>query len=493
MLGAVLTPLTRRLLPLAALAVLLPACGGGGGGTAAAVGGSASVVPASAVAYVTVDTDLSSSQWNAVDELLNRFPAKARLLTMLRASFEEDAKVSWENDVKPALGDTLDVVVIDTGSGPRPVFLVQPNDEGKFDSLVQKLNESEPGDDAVTGEFEGWRLIADKQLEIDAFREAASGAKLADDQSFEDAISDLDDEALVKAYVDGKQLRGQLEQALGGLSGGQDAQKALGELQTGAMQLVAQDEGFELSAIARGSMGDDSLEQYTPELLDVVPAGALLVASFRGGTQSAQMQAGLGPALGMAPQLAPLLNGLKELGPLLANENALYVLSGFPIPEVTLIAQPQNADRGVASVRKIAGTVGSLAGAASFRPTQLDGVAATEMDLGEFSLFFGKHDGRVFVSTSRRVVEQLKGGGEKLAGDPIFEEASQAAELPDQTAGFLYVNLKDTIPLIESLAQLSDERLPPDVTTNLRHLRSFIFHATSEAQETRVTAFLGIR
>src|SRR5947199_7456725 len=99
----------------AALALLATACGGAS--STSASGGSttagAAVTPASAPIYVSIDTDLSSGQWQSVDKLLDKFPGKQKLLTQLQTSFEKSAKVSWENDVKPALGGELDIAVLD--------------------------------------------------------------------------------------------------------------------------------------------------------------------------------------------------------------------------------------------------------------------------------------------------------------------------------------------------------------------------------------------
>src|SRR6266850_2203665 len=85
-----------------------------------------------------VDSNLSSGQWNAVDGLLKKFPSSDRLLAKLRQQFEARSKVSVD-DVKAAVGDELDVVVL-PGAKKRYVGLTQPRDQAKFDVLVKKLN-----------------------------------------------------------------------------------------------------------------------------------------------------------------------------------------------------------------------------------------------------------------------------------------------------------------------------------------------------------------
>ena len=64
--------------------------------------------------------------------------------------------------------------------------------------------------------------------------------------------------------------------------------------------------------------------------------------------------------------------------------------------------------------------------------------------------------------------------------------------MPDQTSGFLYVNLKDSISLVEGLARLGGSTLPAEVVDNLRPPRTFIAWATLGETESSLTAFLEI-
>ena len=77
-----------------------------------------------------VDTDVSSGQWQAVDALLAEVPAHDALLTKLQQSFEQKTKLSWADDVKPALGPELDLVVLPAAANGKPelVGLAQPAD-----------------------------------------------------------------------------------------------------------------------------------------------------------------------------------------------------------------------------------------------------------------------------------------------------------------------------------------------------------------------------
>ena len=61
---------------------------------------------------------------------------------MALAELEQD-DVDFEQDVKPALGPELDIVVLDLGQGadapdPEVVALLQPGDPAKLDALLEK-------------------------------------------------------------------------------------------------------------------------------------------------------------------------------------------------------------------------------------------------------------------------------------------------------------------------------------------------------------------
>src|SRR5690242_8329755 len=86
-------------------AAVFAAVGLGSGTKAAPVlGGGAEVAPANTAAFVALDTNLDSAQWQTLDGLLAKFPGYDRLLGKLRQGFEQKTGLSWANDVKPALG-----------------------------------------------------------------------------------------------------------------------------------------------------------------------------------------------------------------------------------------------------------------------------------------------------------------------------------------------------------------------------------------------------
>src|SRR5204862_6761321 len=98
---------------LALVAVTAAACGGGGGGgkSSGALPGGASVVPASAPVFISINSDFSSDQWSKATTLAKRFPGLPDLLANLEGQLKQE-NVSFERDVKPALGPEVDVVFL---------------------------------------------------------------------------------------------------------------------------------------------------------------------------------------------------------------------------------------------------------------------------------------------------------------------------------------------------------------------------------------------
>lgn len=476
-----------------AAAAALVAAAGCGGSTTGSGGSAAGLVPATAPVFVSVDTDLSSDQWSAAQSLLDKFPGKDRLLTQLRRSFEQSSNgVTW-SDVKAALGPEVDVAVLGLGPSPDVVAFVQPSDSGKFDALLKKGNQTGP-DKLYAIDYQGWKVLSDSQARLDAFRQAAdsSGQKLSDSASYQDASGKLPGSALVKAYANGSALTAALKQRLQPLKA---ATGSTGKLDWISADLAAQSDGLKLDAFTKSEGGAAKTPApYTAKLTNEVPAGALLYASFNGqGFNGASMHGAMN-GLRSLPQAAPLLPILQQLGPIFGHENALYVRPGAGIPEVTLVAQPDSPQQGLAAIDKLVGTLGQSAGGQlKPKPITVGSVSAKELNLGRFSIYYGAVGGKVVVTDTQQAFQDLQASGQKLADDPTFQEAQKAAGMPSQTNGFLYVNLKDSIPLLESLAQLGGTQIPPMVTDNLRPLRTALAWASASGGEGRSTLFLEVK
>jgi hypothetical protein len=468
-----------------AFALLLAACGGSSSTKSSSAAGGASgaeATPADAAVFVSINTDLSSSQWTTMNKLLDKFPGKDKTLADARQSFETDSGVNWDTDVKPALGPELDFVVLDASDIGGEVALTQPKDQGKFDALVAKANAKKAGS-VVTEKVGDWTVISDKQASIDTYKQRASGKKLSDDATFKTATGELGADALAKAYVNGPQVQQALQARAGAA--------AQGTFDWAVAELVAQDDGVKLDGTFKGQplKGVQQPAAYEPKLLGSVPSGALVVLDFKGGSSLDSLDSAAGAGV---PQLQSAMGFIKQLTPIFKNETVLSVSPGTPFPAVTLVAEPDNAEQAVAAIDQLVAQFGALAGGAKAQPTTIGGHPVKELNLGQFAVDYGVIDGKLVVTSSRQAIVSF-GKGASVNDDAAFKDAKSASGMPDQTSAIMYVNLQDGLPLIESLSQLSGNTIPANQSENLRPLTSFIAYGTGDSGTGKFTAFLQIK
>lgn len=494
---------------VAAATVLTAAgCGGAGGpGSGADLGGGASVVPANTVAFVALDTDVSSGQWQAVDQLLRKFPGHDQLLLQLQKSFEQKTSLSWNDDVKPALGSELDVAVL-PGAKPQLVVLTQPADAAKFSALLAKLQQGSNGG-GFSRQIGGWTVAAESTAALDAVQNAT--ATLAADNTFQDANGHLAGDSLARAYANGAEA----QQLLGSLPGQSEVTATTPTIrharngtvqgipvvapqafQWGAADVVAVDGGLKVEAFARSaapvaailqksSLAETPIQPYTAHLVDEIPAGALFVADFQvtQGEFELTDPTKLPKPIQQLLQAAPQLSG--QLDSILGGETAIYVRPSLPVPEVTLVTQPADTQAAVVALDSVVAALkNAAAGAAGPLGTVAGGVQVYHALLG----------GELVVSTSQQGIADLRSAGPRLSADPVFTGAMQAAAVPRQTTGFVYVNLEATLPLVEGIAALAGVTLPPALQgSGLQPLQTLTAFADRTRDESSFTVFLAVK
>src|SRR6185312_16346823 len=100
--------------------------------------------------------------------------------------------------------------------------------------------------------------------------------------------------------------------------------------------------------------------------------------------------------------------------------------------------------------------------------------------------------GKVLVSTSRARLDDALGDGKKLSDDTVYQDALDASSTPNETSGFVYVNLKLALPLILGI-EGSQKDLPPDVLANTKPLESAILYTKQDGKRTTISGFLTIK
>jgi hypothetical protein len=450
-----------RLAGVAVVVALAAGCGGGGGGSASSAD---SMVPADALAFVTIDTDTASGQVSSALKILNKFPIKTRAEQQLRASI---TKSGLDFDaLTSSAGSEVDIAVITVNGKPQTVGLAKPSDEKAFDAQLDKSSTNH-------ATKQGWTVFADGQATLDAFT-SGSGSTIADDAAYQAATKTIpaDGDAIARFYASAAGAQTALGAAKTNLGSSAGSLKSFAGASWTAGALTSEDGAFKLEVHAKSQ----SLTS-TPSgngLAERIPSGSIVALALQGGGRTIPASAheqlsALGQQLGVdLPALVSALNG-----PVIA-----YVRPGIPLPEVTIAARP-------AQPRPAAAAIGALlarfAGGTQAVPTKVDGGTLTKMDLGPVALYYGVNDGQLVVTDSSNALAELNGSVGRLSGDAVFKEAKDGAGMGDSTQGFLYVDIKDALPALSGFAQLANQNLPPQVEPNLRPLRSALLFGSSDA------------
>jgi hypothetical protein len=479
----------RRLLPFLVLAALLAGCGSASktSSSGGSIPAGASVVRSGALAFVSVDSDTGSSQWQQLDKLAQKFPGRDQLVSRLQQQFSAQG-VDYENDVKPALGPELDVAAFSSQNAiATAVALTKPDDPAKFKALVAKLNTS--NHKAVYREVDGWYLLASSQAAI--AQALAGGGTLADDANFKQAMDKLPGDSLVKVYADGQRLNAAVKRS--GSTGQVDPSSlGLDKLQYVAAAATAEDQGLHVQGASSG--GTAGAADFASALIGGVPGDAFALLDFKGEGTTDQLE-----KLSKNPQAAAALEHVQQaIGvsydrvlALFSGEAAFYARAGVGIPELTLALAPKDADAALATLDKIAAHLAARTGGQVQSGTQ-GGHPAKTLDLGKFQVHYGAVDGKVLVTSGLSGIADY-GQGDHLGDSADFKEAKDAAGMPDSTGGFLYLDVKDALPLLEGLASLSGQTIPSSTTDNLRPVRALLAWSNASGDSRTFDAFLEIK
>jgi len=475
---------TLALLLLAAACLLAAGCG-----SASSQGdGAASIVPASVVGYVAIDSNPNSSEWQLADDLAGRFPAKQNAVASLEGGFRSATGLDFQHDVEPALGPEIDVVWLDLDNGGRDVVaLTQPADRAAFERVVKAAN-----GDLATDSVDGWEVMSARPETIDAFKKlvAAGGATLDDDPGFEQAMGAFPPDALVRAWLDGASATARLRASVP--AGEADLFDKLGTLDWLAASLSTSAEGVRLDVSVRGEPGSlirssaGGTGGFHPSLAARLPSNAFAYLAFHG---TKAMFSGIesNPALA-GPRLASVRSLLADVGALLAGENALYVRPGSGhLPEVTLLAAPSSGTDGAATLDRI---LHDLKLDDRLQRGIVSGADARAVPLGgSVRLHYANVGGKLVVTDLPAGIAGVEHPVSSLAGSDPYRDAVRASGMPDKVQSFLYVNVRGGLGVVQ---RLSGARIPGSVERDIAPLKSALMYAATRPSEVQLTFFVRI-
>ena len=480
-----------RSLTVFVVAVLSLAVGCGEQDAASGPSG-ALIAPASAAVFVSIRTDSGSNQWQQAEDLIAKFPDGRRAIDSILSELS-DKGVDFEQDLQPALGPETDIVGLDLSGEGEFVGLTQPEDTQKLKDVLAKVDTK-----TVTREVDGWTAFSDSESALDHFQSAREGGTLEGSSDYQDAVGQVNEDALALVYVNGSALQKELP-ANGGVPPQAFDSVFGGKVPSMAISLAAQEDGAKVEGAAL--LTDENLavapDNFKAGLPDEVPGGALVYVGFNNLEQAlsayrdALAEADPDVDRDIARIEAEVGVSLEEdVFPLFAGEAALYVRPGFLIPEVTLVTQVDDEQAAVATVDKIVKALAEyLPAVQHVNEVQIDGIDAKEVAVSPpVSVYYAAFDGHLVVTTSRDGIAQLRQDGDRLADDSSFKDALEQAGTPDETAGFAYVNLHDAIPYVLNYVGT----VPEEVRRNIEPLESLVLYSSKDGNTLKFAGFLGV-
>ena len=499
---------------LLVVALVAAACGGSdststnnlaGIGEGGATPPAAELLPADVPVLVTINTDLSSEQWQLAEAIVDKFPASQELIDRALVDLAGEG-LDFETDIRPALGPDVTIAVLEvSGDDPPVAVILKPADAARLESLLMRNQSEDPDNAPVWRVVEESYVLADDEATLDTLLAGAEQAPLTDDDRFKDVMESLPGDSLARVWISAAVTDEIVAQAAAENPSGLEALESLAGIDQGTFEgagvaLLAAEEGVRFVGISK-SVDAPETGTGTAEILELAPAGALAYVSLHDLRQSLEQVIDL--ALAEQPdaeqQIAQAEALLRltiedDLLPLFENEHAVYVRPGVPIPEVTVVLSPDDPDAAVELVKQF-GALAAIGGLDLQSDTvDIGGTAVEQLGFNGVTLYIGSVEGRVVITTAEAGITDF-GGADSLGEDPRFADVASAAGLPGETAGFAYVDVAGIVELVTFgglLGALGGNDIDPEVLRNLDPLGAAIVYGTSSADEQQFAGLLTI-
>jgi hypothetical protein len=243
-------------------------------------------------------------------------------------------------------------------------------------------------------------------------------------------------------------------------------------------------------------------EPFETELPNRVPAGAVVYIGFN------DLEGQLSALKEFLAQVRPdfdrdLARVEAELGlslegdvfPLFSGESALYIRPGLLIPEVTLVTRVDEENMALGTMEKLISELRTRAGLVEpSEKVEIAGVPVVESRVKgtPVSIYYAAFDGQLVVTTSRDGIAALREEDNRLADDPDFRDALEAADIPDETTGFAYVNLQGAVANLLGFAEMGGATLPSELQANLEPLQHLVFYGSKDGRTLKFAGFLAV-
>jgi hypothetical protein len=425
-------------------------------------------VPSGAIFYGSIN--VGGDQWQAAMKLAQKVPAFSSLLqSALNQKTDLPQLASALGSKVAAVGVSSDT---STSGQDLVVGMSNPSDSKKLEDLLAKTDPK-----PVVRELDGWTVWGSTKS-LDLLEQELKQGKLVDSDGYKQALKAEPDDGLMWAFVDGS-AAGKALASLGSQSSG--SLGILGSLQGLAGSTTtfkwlagsgkATDNGLLFDGILEG--GPAATANAGP-ILKALPADSALIADI--------------DLSGLAKQLAGSSSSpipgvdAKQLGELLGGELGLSV-SGGAQPVLTVALQPKDIASATSLVQTLLTQLSALTGKAP-EQLQVAGTTVTKVSLGSLGLYVGRLGDALLLTTSEAGFTDPRG-----AGGAAFDAAKKALGMPDKTAGFVYVDLKQLSQLAAAASSLG-LKLPSQDAQALQGLSSLLFYAEPQKGQMHLKGIL---
>jgi hypothetical protein len=486
-------------------------------------------VPTDAAVYAHVTVNSDSHQWELAEDLRDELPNLTALLQSDTSTLAIPAArpIDLGREVLPWAEDDIALIGVPGPKGSVPqTYVVGVGDAAKADQFLAGLS---PGGKSKQTKVDGGTLtvystglatgrIGEAALfgNIEAVR-AALDAKdgRAPELSGSEQGSSLEalpDVRLAELYLS----RAGVERTLAGRQGGAtqlDTFVDYGATTGMAASLRLRDDGVEVHLVSRL---DSKLEQRSPTVFATLPQFEPGLADEAGSRAIGYVGVGeLGPAInealatagagaqGLAGSLRVLAQNLqreagvdpfKDLLPALGGQAALVAEPTDDVPYASLIVDgvdQKKANDALASLqRPLLRAVASGPQVPSFQTTDVDGVQVHSVQVSpSVNLSYGVFDRKLVISTQPAGIEQVRSGGDELAGSGAYEAATD--RLPDRVSALVFLNLDEVFGLAQQ-AGLATDPLYASLSEDISRIGSLGLAVNGSKSELRSELFLAI-
>ncbi|MGN6872762.1 MAG: DUF3352 domain-containing protein [Solirubrobacteraceae bacterium] len=438
----------------------------GGSGPVPPATGAATIVPANALAYVSLSTDPGRPPVVDARRLAARFPdwplLETATLNRLRSLVAGSSSAAFATQIRPWLGKQASLALIAGPNGTaQPLVVLEVAQTARARAFVHRAGATPIG--AYDGSrimaypsgtelaFVGHYLVAGPDAGVRAALDAARGRArgLSHDPAYERAVAGEPADRVLDAYLPAAGIK-QLLATRTGVAGAIGALLDRPALQGAAISLSPSPSGarVQVHSVLGAAATREATRAFAPTLQSVLPSGSTLMLDVDGLGRAAPGLLSAAATAGIAGNVGPLLRrvgsaltaqGVKvsRVVSLFDGETAVAISPG-PSPALLIVSRVRDQAAAQSELAALEGPITALfspSGSAGGQVPELadrvvGGATIHEVGLGPgLQLNYAVFDGLVVVSTSVSAIDGVAQRSHALASDAAYR-----ATLPDQPA-----------------------------------------------------------